>query len=243
MLDEGRRLATDTLVELMTSLEGILHPSLLKQLLRRIGYGLGVKLSPGKKPLHGTSPSSAFLDSLIRITASWDWKWSVDQTDEDRLALKIHSCPLTEVACGTHHVCHVMSGFLGGLASAQAGCATVLVRRGEGVPPRNCHAVLHIGKAAPRSTSDHVTYPEPQDLIGPAMSRSKSEKVLSGLSSREREILGMVGQALSHQEIAKSLGLSVRTVEGHTARIRDKLGVHGRKEFVRLALSLGLSAP
>jgi DNA-binding CsgD family transcriptional regulator len=242
-LDEGRLLATDILVELMTTLEGILHPSLLKQLLRRIGYGLGVKFSQGKKPLHGISPSSAFLDSLKRTTASWDWSWSVDQTDEDRLTFKIHSCPLTEISCGTHQVCHVMSGFLGGLASAQAGCATVFVRRGEGAPPRNCQAVLHIGKAAPRSTSDHVTYPETQDLIGPAVSRSKSEKVLISLSSREREILRMVGQALSHQEIAKSLGLSVRTVEGHVARIRDKLGVHGRKEFVRLALSLGLSEP
>lgn len=56
------------------------------------------------------------------------------------------------------------------------------------------------------------------------------------LSDREREILGLLAQGHSNKTIAARLYLSVRTVEGHLARIYSKLGVHSRTEAMLAAI-------
>jgi DNA-binding CsgD family transcriptional regulator len=49
-----------------------------------------------------------------------------------------------------------------------------------------------------------------------------------GLTAREREVLRLVAQGHSNEEIAAELVLSVRTVESHVASIYGKVGVSGR---------------
>jgi len=49
-----------------------------------------------------------------------------------------------------------------------------------------------------------------------------------GLSEREAEVLALVADGRSNQEIAAELFLSVRTVERHLATVYGKLGLHGR---------------
>jgi DNA-binding NarL/FixJ family response regulator len=63
------------------------------------------------------------------------------------------------------------------------------------------------------------------------------------LTNREREILKMVAESKSSPEIARLLSLSVKTVEGHRARIVAKLDVHGVAGLVRHAIKLGLVSP
>jgi len=43
------------------------------------------------------------------------------------------------------------------------------------------------------------------------------------VSDRETEVLGLLGEHLSHAEIAARLFISVRTVESHVASLRRKL--------------------
>jgi DNA-binding NarL/FixJ family response regulator len=62
----------------------------------------------------------------------------------------------------------------------------------------------------------------------------------TGLSHREREILGLLVEGLSNREIAERLVVSVRTVETHVAHVCDKLGVRTRTQAVSEALSRGL---
>jgi DNA-binding NarL/FixJ family response regulator len=57
---------------------------------------------------------------------------------------------------------------------------------------------------------------------------SMSAPEAAGLSEREREILALIGEGISNQEIADRLVLSPRTVERHVSNIYLKLGLEGR---------------
>jgi DNA-binding NarL/FixJ family response regulator len=57
----------------------------------------------------------------------------------------------------------------------------------------------------------------------------------AALSARELEVLSLVAQGLSNQQVAYELGLSVRTIEAHLTHIYNKLGVGSRTEAALLA--------
>jgi DNA-binding NarL/FixJ family response regulator len=60
------------------------------------------------------------------------------------------------------------------------------------------------------------------------------------LSSREREVLELIGQGATNREIAERLFLSPHTVKDHTTALYRKLGVRNRAEAARRAEQLGL---
>jgi len=62
----------------------------------------------------------------------------------------------------------------------------------------------------------------------------------SPLSNREREVLALIANGLSDQEIAEQLILSPHTVHRHVANIRHKLGRGSRTAAVAEAARLGL---
>lgn len=62
------------------------------------------------------------------------------------------------------------------------------------------------------------------------------------LSAREREVLQLIAEGYSNQEIANMLYLSVKTVEAHKAHIMEKLNLRGRIELLKYALKKGLIA-
>ena len=51
---------------------------------------------------------------------------------------------------------------------------------------------------------------------------------VAGLSSREREVAGLVASGKTNKDIAAALYLSEKTIESHLARIYDKLDIHSR---------------
>jgi two-component system NarL family response regulator len=56
------------------------------------------------------------------------------------------------------------------------------------------------------------------------------------LSHREREVLNLVGQGLSNNEIATSLQLSSSTIRVHVFNCLAKLGLHNRNQAIRFAI-------
>jgi len=58
------------------------------------------------------------------------------------------------------------------------------------------------------------------------------------VSRREREVLDLLGEHLTHEQIAQHLFLSVRTVESHVASLRRKLGLPEHRALVRFATAL-----
>lgn len=62
----------------------------------------------------------------------------------------------------------------------------------------------------------------------------------SSLTPREREVLRLVAEGMSSNEIAKHLDLSVKTVESHRSRLMTKLDVTNAAGLVREAIRLGI---
>jgi len=61
-----------------------------------------------------------------------------------------------------------------------------------------------------------------------------------GLTERERQVLTLIADGLSNQQVADKLVISVKTVERHRANILAKLGLHSRTELVKYAIRKGL---
>jgi ATP/maltotriose-dependent transcriptional regulator MalT len=68
----------------------------------------------------------------------------------------------------------------------------------------------------------------------------QAEGPATPLSSREREVLELIGQGATNREIAERLFLSPHTVKDHTTALYRKLGVRNRAEAARRAEQLGL---
>ena len=66
------------------------------------------------------------------------------------------------------------------------------------------------------------------------------EELAEPLTTREREVLGLLGRGLSNKMIARDLRISEHTVKFHVSSIYAKLGAASRTEAVSLGARLGL---
>ena len=63
------------------------------------------------------------------------------------------------------------------------------------------------------------------------------------LTPREQEIVKLIAEAYTNEEIAETLVISKKTVERHRANILEKLGMRDRVELTRYAIRRGLIEP
>ena len=75
------------------------------------------------------------------------------------------------------------------------------------------------------------------------MRAGEAEEPSDGLTEREREILVLIAEGMTNAEIARRLGISVKTVQMHRTHIMDKLDLHDRGLLVRYAARKGLIQP
>ena len=83
-------------------------------------------------------------------------------------------------------------------------------------------------------------------LIADVVSRAPGPEPAAGLGEltpREREILGLVGAAMSNDEIADRLTISRATAKTHVSRIMGKLEARDRAQLVVVAYESGLVTP
>jgi len=82
---------------------------------------------------------------------------------------------------------------------------------------------------------------ETQEREGGSHAPLASQLPIERLSQREVEVLRLIAQGLSNQEIGERLFLALDTVKGHNRKIFGKLQVQRRTEAVARANELGLS--
>lgn len=69
---------------------------------------------------------------------------------------------------------------------------------------------------------------------------SEEPTELDLITPRQREILTLIAQGQSTKSIARTLGISTKTVETHRTQLMDRLGIHDIANLVRLAIRVGL---
>ena len=62
----------------------------------------------------------------------------------------------------------------------------------------------------------------------------------SKLTTREREVLKLIGEGHTGREIGEMLFISLNTVERHRTNLMDKLGMHNKSQLNRFAIRKGL---
>lgn len=86
--------------------------------------------------------------------------------------------------------------------------------------------------------------------LSPRISKAVVEAYLAStdlqsvaLTSRERQVLQLVGEGRSTKQIAALLGISIKTADNHRAKLMDKLDIHQVAGLVRYAIRSGLIEP
>lgn len=68
----------------------------------------------------------------------------------------------------------------------------------------------------------------------PDPSHARAQRLLKGLTDREREVAGAVARGLSNADIAAELYMAVPTVKTYVGRLFDKLQVENRVQIAIL---------
>lgn len=90
------------------------------------------------------------------------------------------------------------------------------------------------------------THPDTEPK-GPALSAASPMRdgqpltLMATLTPRELQVLRLIGNGFSRNEIAKQLCRSVKTVDGHQERLMRKLGIGAGADLLRLAIREGLA--
>ena len=90
-----------------------------------------------------------------------------------------------------------------------------------------CRGEVHLDPAIAKQLARALVAPKPQTV--------------DALTDREREVLALVAQGLSNQQIADALVISERTARTHVSNILSKLGVTSRTQAALLAIREGIA--
>lgn len=120
------------------------------------------------------------------------------------------------------------------LQAVRAGASGYLVKDSAAAELLAAVRSLHAGRGyfgpqAAKTLAEQVQHPE-----------RALEDPYGRLTPREREVFHLMAEGMTTKEIARRLGISVKTAENHRGRVLDKLDVRNSAELVRYALRKGL---
>ena len=103
--------------------------------------------------------------------------------------------------------------------------------------------------AAVRSASQGEVHLHPSltaRLVGDyvrRLRRGESQGDYATLTEREKDVLMLLAEGLTNQQIAGRLGISASTVETHRSHVMEKLSLRNRTDLVKYAIRHGLIDP
>ena len=118
----------------------------------------------------------------------------------------------------------------------QAGAAGFLVKDAE---PADMLRAIRLAAAGESLLSPSVTRRVIASFAGRGPARRGHDR-LGELTEREREVLALIGEGLSNDEIGVRLVVSPATARTHVSRVMTKLGARDRAQLVVIAYQSGL---
>lgn len=219
-------------------LSHLLHPSLYKATFQEAGAELGreaLKLAVPEPRASALTPEQAYLQFSEWIKVQWGWDHSMAAMNRHAFEARCPTCQFETLACESSDICQAEAACLGAPAGELFGYSKVILRRDHGDPPRNCRFLVYTEPTSHCLAEEGLTF-RPHHDGERHKSSEDARRILDRLSPRERQIIGLLAQGLSDKQIASTLRLSVRTVEGHLARIREKTALGTRSALIRFAI-------
>lgn len=192
-----------------------------------------------RSPLFAESLRRALVTTPGRVVATFppghelpgEMSGAVVVLDADDIGLAALTCPLVLTRGARGVVLVATEASAGVVRLAKEGGAAVVTRSETVDRLEEVLRSVFAGSALPPSRSPARPLPD----------------ALSYLTSREREVLTMIGRGLSNADVADAMSLSTHTVRTHVQNMYAKLGVNNRVAaaavFRRPAAQNGRGAP
>ena len=119
----------------------------------------------------------------------------------------------------------------------QAGALGYVVKRAVGEELMTAIRTVYRGEPYLRPCVEKMVLRDYQEQ---AKATQDSENGEYGLTERQKEVLKLVAEGYTSQEIAELLHLSIKTVNSHRENIYQKLGTSNLAELIKIALRLGM---
>lgn len=117
------------------------------------------------------------------------------------------------------------------VAALEAGCAGFVTKD---------RAVEEVADAVRAAHAGEATIPP--DMLARLLPQLRQPgRTVGGLTPRERQILQLLVEGMSNQQIADHLVLSISTIRNHVQSVLQKLEAHSRLEAVAIALRQGIA--
>lgn len=224
-----------------------IHPSVFHDIVRGVGAEQGRLAAVEWRQRHDLArrcDTRGYVQCLKAVAEQSGWILGVAIESDDLLRITVRESLYTELHETGSYLCELAAGLFTGVTTEMLGDAQVYVGQCSETPPLNCAFVIHLGESTASEAIPAGPHPPRIDTPS-ALRRERVPRGTLGerLTGRELQILRLIAQGLSDKAIAEALRLSVRTVENHGARIRQKLAISSRTGLVRFAFRARLVEP
>ena len=193
----------------------------IKEILERHGYQVVAECEDGEQAVSQafeTPIDVAILETQLPRLSGID---AIEQIRKDR---KETRCIALSSSHGHHEV----------ELALRMGASGYVVKSS---PVRELLDALEVVKSGRSYLSPSVTQHLVDAISDPRGSATES---IHALTRREREVLQHIADGQTSKEIAADLGVSIKTIDSHRARLMQKLDIHKASALVRFAIQNGL---
>lgn len=175
------------------------------------------------------------LSAALTLLTAWRQKMEARKWRDEQLQAMVLQVVALQMQNEQEQALRLLSDVL--VLAEPAGCLRLFVDAGSGMAQLLARAATSAALSAYTAqllAACHAEQQDRQTLYPPARS------LIEPLSERELEVLQLIAQGLSNQEMSERLFLALDTVKGHNRKIFSKLQVQRRTEAVARARELGL---
>jgi DNA-binding CsgD family transcriptional regulator len=229
------------LVQLEADIKDILHPLMLDRMM----FGTGMKLSrtvvaeaAGPQAVSSPRDHSGYLRCSEWMRTNWKWDVTVSTVSNSTLLVTCRTCLFPDMVKSDSHMCRMEMGILSGISGRLFNYGKVSLQRSHDHPPCDCKFTVHTERTPQSIAADGWSWPLATQNDERSFDVEAGAQIRTQLTLREQQILALLAEGFSDKQIATALNLSVRTIEGHLGRVREKTDLHSRSALIRFALRI-----